>query len=357
MNSFGFFESAIHACLAANVPFSVVAPMDSTEPRWFCDPGIPQTRTSDCFIAVPWNMRFIDRYIIRDVLSAEQAKSLCVNGSGNTHRPFISTDRALYLKKLKRLINNLKNTGGKTVISRIIAGENKDVVCAALAFLDGAPDDTYRCIFYTPMSGCWILATPETLCNVDTCKCKLHTVALAGTRPAGTGGDWDVKNIDEQNMVCRYIVDKLTACGCTNIQCSTDTRIAASVEHIQTKISADMAQKINYPDIIDALNPTPAVCGFPLSVSLKRIADIEDHNREMYGGYTGISTEFGITTAVTLRCARIEHGHWCIFAGGGITGRSDAESEWQETEYKAAPLIQSLTMNEVTRKYQMCDEK
>lgn len=350
MNSFGHFEPAIRACLAAHVPFSAVAPMDSTEPRWFCDPGNSKTRTSDCFIAVPWNTCFKDRYVVRDVLSVEQAKSICADGCGTPFRLCTSTDRAVYLKNLNRLINDLNNTGGKTVISRIIAGENKDVVSAALAYLDSAPGDTYRCIFYTPMSGCWILATPETLCNVDICEGRLQTVALAGTRPAGTGGDWDEKNIDEQNMVRRYIVDKLTACGCTDIQCITDTRIAASVEHIQTKISANMARNANYPDIIDALNPTPAVCGFPLSVSLKRIADIEDHHREMYGGYTGICTETGITTAVTLRCARIEHEHWCVFAGGGITGRSDAESEWQETEYKAAPLIKSLTMNEVTHK-------
>ena len=34
---------------------------------------------------------------------------------------------------------------------------------------------------------------------------------------------------------------------------------------------------------------------------------------------------------------------WNIYAGGGIMGASEVDSEWQETELKMAPLYRCLT--------------
>lgn len=331
------FELPARRCLDAGVPFVIVAPMGVNRPTWLCDNG--GTPVSDTrFVAVPWLGKFSDGTVIRDVLTPEQAMKLQAGSTKQTHSEQTATYRDEYLQRVTELIGQLKTTGGKTVISRTIIGENDDIIAAAVSYLDNASTDSYRCMFYTPHTGCWAFASPETLCDVR--GGIIETMALAGTRQAGSQGDWDSKNIDEQEMVRSFIVDALTHCGCTHINCTTSTCRAAAVEHILTRITARMTAASDFCRIIDTLNPTPALCGLPRDISIRRIDDIERHDRAMYGGYTALCTDNGITTAVTLRCARISPGRWCIYSGGGITKDSEAESEWRETQLKAKPLLQ-----------------
>ena len=41
---------------------------------------------------------------------------------------------------------------------------------------------------------------------------------------------------------------------------------------------------------------------------------------------------------VNLRCMNIDSGIITLFAGGGITNKSDSEKEWEETELKINTL-------------------
>ena len=73
-------------------------------------------------------------------------------------------------------------------------------------------------------------ASPEML--LSSSDGSLHTVALAGTRLAGTEEAWDVKNIEEQELVVDFIMSAME--GLAPEKGSTFTRVAGPVEHLCT---------------------------------------------------------------------------------------------------------------------------
>ncbi len=43
-----------------------------------------------------------------------------------------------------------------------------------------------------------------------------------------------------------------------------------------------------------------------------------------------------------LRCMHFDETGWCVYSGGGITGASLPEEEWEETQSKAKTLLSVL---------------
>jgi len=79
------------------------------------------------------------------------------------------------------------------------------------------------------------------------------------------------------------------------------------------------------------IHPTPAVCGFPKEKALDLIFDIEKHNREYYSGFMGtVNVENATNLFVNLRCMKILPEKLALFTGGGITGDSIPEKEWEQ---------------------------
>lgn len=318
--------------------------------RLFCDDGLSPLRGNDRFVAVPWNESWSNGVVIRD--TACEWEPFISNSTGR--RPDKSTVREKYLRNIASLVEELKQTGGKTVISALVCGRFGQspavVMDNVLEYLFNAPADCYRCLFSTPQTGTWLVVSPETLANIDLHGKILSTMSLAGTRPAGTGGDWDVKNRDEQDMVTQFIIGCLKDNGLTDITAVSGTRQASAVEHIVTSIQARIGEGFDMPALLDSLSPTPALCGLPRAASLHRIAKIEDFPRLMYGGYTAV-VEAGrqVTSAVTLRCASLDTLGWTIYTGSGITPASGPEDEWDEIMLKARPirnLLETLSAEE-----------
>ncbi len=333
---------------SAEISFALVA-LPGAPFRMFRDNGAGSLRSRDVFVAVPWNTSFDKGYVIRDT---DCPLTPGLDGFGTA--PLTqSTDREEYLRQLATLISTLKATGGKTVVSAVIcgsfAGPSEVTMDRLVQFLHDAPSDCYRCLFHTPRTGTWLIVSPETLADIELDGGRLRTMSLAGSRPAGTGGAWDRKNRDEQAMVTGFILDCLKTHGVSEITTATGTRRASAVEHIITEIEGRTDDGYDCFGLLDSLSPTPALCGLPRDVSLRRIAEIERHPRRMYGGYTAV-IESGkrIYAAVTLRCAHIDSGSWCIYTGSGITGASDPEAEWSEISLKARPLTDLFLYEPIT---------
>ena len=62
----------------------------------------------------------------------------------------------------------------------------------------------------------------------------------------------------------------------------------------------------------------------------------------MYRGGSG-----QVKAYVNLRCAQFSENAYCIYAGGGVTAESDAESEWSETSAKGASLVDIFERNTI----------
>ena len=194
----------------------------------------------------------------------------------------------------------------------------------------------------------WMGATPELLVSKKGKLCR--SVSIAGTQPFNTeisvdDHTWKDKEIREQGIVTAYIISTLQEAGASQISTSAPYNLQAGpLVHIKTDISFESDGEISR--VLQALHPTPAVCGFPLQESLNFISTHELHSREMYAGYFGIQdSEGNADYYVNLRCMHIQPDKLTLYAGGGIVTGSDPDKEWEETEKKMDVMLSVVAGN------------
>lgn len=200
-------------------------------------------------------------------------------------------------------------------------------------------------IWFHPEIGLWLGATPETLIKVS--GNHFETMALAGTQTyAGTTEViWQQKEIEEQQFVTDYIVNKLEKVGASVHTSDIETVQAGSLLHLKTRITGTIAapeQNDRLAQLVRALHPTPAVCGMPKEVARQFILKHEGYDRNYYTGFLGevhlkseSDTETHTSLFVNLRCMEIAEDKAQVYVGGGITKASVPEKEWEETMAKA----------------------
>lgn len=198
--------------------------------------------------------------------------------------------------------------------------------------------DAFVFFISTQEYGIWIGASPELLLEKKSYRVK--SMSLAGTRPAGSKGPWDQKNIEEQEIVTRRIQKTFSAHRVEVYKGECLTKKAGEIEHLMTPIEAILDEKSDIPGILKDLSPTPALAGEPRQKALEVIKKYEG-DRILYGGYCGPQNANGdFRLNVILRCANIHPGlmRATLFGGGGITYLSDTLAEWEETERKMQTL-------------------
>ena len=196
---------------------------------------------------------------------------------------------------------------------------------------------SYVTLWYTPHTGLWLAATPETLLRRSSSSPLWHTMALAGTcewkgsLPALDA--WSKKNIEEHQYVVDFITKHLTPFAEGSIAKSPchPTR-AGNVVHLHTDISFRPKATLSIGSLLQSLHPTPAVCGTPTESAKRRILMSETTPRKYYAGFSGPININGQTALfVSLRCMEMSEGQATLYAGGGILKESKLEEEWQET--------------------------
>lgn len=262
--------------------------------------------------------------------------------------PTNSTERSEHRAEVEEFIRHHKNRqGGKTIAARILKAPLPITVETLFKRLCEVYTSAFVFSFASEETGTWIGATPELLLKRDSN--AYSTMALAGTRPSGINGEWDQKNINEQSLVTRYIIDCLTKAG---LDVSTEERFtkkAGPVEHLCTPISGKTPPGLNdstalFEQLARDLSPTPALCGDIKEESMRLIARHEHFNRGFYGGFIGETDSDGFGSLyVNLRSGRITDNHIYLFGGGGITLASSPDSEWEETERKLSTLLSQLS--------------
>ncbi len=208
-------------------------------------------------------------------------------------------------------------------------------------------------LFHTAASGTWLIASPEIL--VEEHHSCFHTVALAGTMPfCGGMPEWSEKNKREQHVVEEYIYNTIHPLADDIVTDGPFTMRAGNLVHLRTDFRFHLSNRNacdtteetgvkNLGMVVEALHPTPAVCGLPKAEALRFIASHEGMKRDYYSGFAGPVGIKGETHLyVSLRCARLDGNAMTFYAGGGIMPESRCEEEWMETEAKIKTIANVL---------------
>lgn len=312
--------------------------------NYIVDDNVSPIVSARRFVITAWNGETVEIFDRIDASSVAGAQS-------DRHAPqqSISTSWPDYEAAVNRVISLLKTTQGKVVVSRlkILTDSRLDylLIAKSVRKMFRKYHNAFRAVYYTPATGAWCVCSPELLLHVDKKSGELHTVALAGTRPADTTGDWDDKNQREHSYVVRYIADTLASIGIKPTIGLRETMVTGDIRHLLTRISANIdtsSRKIHIEKIIAALHPTPAICGYPVGWSRNVIKEVERHDRECYGGYIAIDDDAMFLSHVNLRCFAFEPGSCRFWGGGGIMGDSSPEIEWNEASLKIDATLSCL---------------
>ncbi len=275
-----------------------------------------------------------------------------VKGAPSAELPYLtSTRRISYNQAFEGMTRRLKKEGGKVVLSRHESiFTTRHLLDSALDYFSSSPS-TFRYLTYTPETGIWLGATPELLLETDPHSGEIRTMALAGTRPSDTEeSEWDTKNLMEHGVVVNFISDILRSHHLKVDTGGTQEITAGAVTHLCTPITATGTVN-DITAIINDLNPTPAVAGFPRDKAISEIDYFETHQRRCYSGIVGVHESNEWHVFVNLRCAftaraTLDGAEGCLFniyAGGGLMPDSRLDDEWDETDRKMSALRSTLS--------------
>jgi isochorismate synthase len=214
--------------------------------------------------------------------------------------------------------------------------------------------------WYHPKVGLWLGATPELLFKVE--GQQLTTISLAGTQAYNefSAPKWTVKELKEQQIVTDFLGSQVAPYALNTNISEVETIRAGNLWHLKSRLKSRLSSSSNLRSIIEALHPTPAVCGFPKQKAMEFIKNNEVYNREFYTGFLGeLNLKYSRTRNtnsrnvennaygsvkiqsnfyVNLRCMQLKNNKAIVYVGGGVTKDSNPENEWEETRNKAKTI-------------------
>ncbi len=149
------------------------------------------------------------------------------------------------------------------------------------------------------------------------------------------------KDLDEHYLVVSYIKEQLSELA-ENVCYPAKPQIKklSNIQHLWTPISGTLLEAKFPLSVLEALHPTPALCGVPKDKALTMIKKIEDYNRGMYAGIVGwISPDNKGDFTAAIRSALLNGKKITAFAGCGIVEHSVPEQEYTETERKLNAIL------------------
>jgi isochorismate synthase len=190
-----------------------------------------------------------------------------------------------------------------------------------------------RFAYYQPELGLWMGSTPEHLLQWENGEGRI--LAMAGTLKEGES--WSPKEQLEQSVTGRFIEEVLAELGADFEVDALQETPYGELRHLRCEYRFGM-ERDQLPDLLERLNPTPAVAGYPKGEALKALDESVDFDRGAYAGVLGAWKNQSLQAWVQLRCARMsQNGTW-LYAGAGINAGSEARKEWEETQSKMESL-------------------
>jgi len=198
-------------------------------------------------------------------------------------------------------------------------------------------------------------ASPELLVAVD--GDEVTSFPLAGT--TRTTGDPTLdeqladalqasdKNQIEHRVAIEMVRDTLLP-FCSYLDWAPEPSIVkvANVQHLGSEAQGMLSKPTpTVIELVRALQPTPAVGGYPRERAIDLITANEGFERGRYGGTVGWCDADGNGRwAVTLRCAELSDDRRSarLVAGGGIVADSEPSAELAETQAKFQAMLSAI---------------
>ena len=198
-------------------------------------------------------------------------------------------------------------------------------------------------------------SSPERFATVDRNR-WVETKPIKGTTPRGASAAEDEAHRESLRTDPRYraenlmIVDLLRndlsmVCepGTVGVPVLMEVESYASVHQLVSTVRGHLREGIGTVAALRTLFPAGSMTGAPKLRTMAVIADVETSPRGVYAGALGwISGDGRADLGVTIRTLVAHGGTYTYGTGGGITVRSDAASEYDETRWKAARLLEAL---------------
>ncbi|MFZ2234793.1 MAG: anthranilate synthase component I [Dokdonella sp.] len=226
------------------------------------------------------------------------------------------------------------------------------------------PVDVYRALrslnpspymYFIDLGGTQIVgSSPEILVRLKEGKVVLRPIA--GTRPRGDTPEHDEaleaelladpKERAEHLMLIdlgRNDVGRVSKTGTVTLTDSFAIERYSHVMHIVSQVEGELADGLDYTDVLKAAFPAGTVSGAPKIRALEVIAELEPIKRNIYAGAIGYIGWWGdADTAIAIRTAVIQDGRLHVQAGAGIVFDSDPAKEWEETMSKGRALFRAV---------------
>ena len=115
------------------------------------------------------------------------------------------------------------------------------------------------------------------------------------------------------------------------------------IQHLRSELEARVPEGTHILELVRALHPTAAVCGYPRAVARRILAEEERIPRGWYSGPVGwFDADGNGEFAPALRSAVGRGPLLRLYAGAGIVDGSRPRAEWEETRVKFQTMLQAL---------------
>lgn len=268
-----------------------------------------------------------------------------------------TTDRARWHQAVKAALTRIADTDTLPLLRKIVLARPQPGVLQQTVhpttLLRAHPTGTVGWPWWLQHGHqAWLGETPELLGHRQ--DSTLRTLALAGTRPRHHDArrDQDLgqellqsdKDRREQATVADWLRGQLTALAGTPPEVGElELRRLPSLQHLSRSLSVTSTDLPADAAWIDALHPTPALCGAPRADVRAWLRETEGFDRGLYGGVLGWVESDRAVAQVAIRGAMLtDQRRITVIAGAGLVRGSDPAHEWAETRAKVNAVCRRL---------------
>jgi len=197
-------------------------------------------------------------------------------------------------------------------------------------------------------------SSPEALVKISGDSAIMHPIA--GSRPRGKDTQSDIAMAEELQkdekersehlmLVDLARNDLLKVCDPDSVHVSEYMQVHrfSHIMHLVSTVEGRLLEAMGPVSCLRATFPAGTLSGAPKPRALEIIHELEPGYRGLFGGVVGYFDFQGNSDlAIAIRTALIRDGIAHVQAGAGIVLDSNPESEYAETEAKAAVVLRAI---------------